>query len=145
MSITESTKPIPVPDEESRPFFDGAKRHELMILRCNACDHPMWPASHAGSMPVNTRCHNCFSADVDWAVATGKATLYSFAVMHQPYPGFENEVPYNIALVELEEGVRCISNVVGSENSDLRIGMPLEVVFEDLSDEVTLPKFRSAT
>jgi uncharacterized OB-fold protein len=65
--------------------------------------------------------------------------------MHQPYPGFENEVPYNIALVELEEGVRCISNVVGCENSDLRIGMALEVVFEDLSDEVTLPKFRSAT
>jgi uncharacterized protein len=144
MSTSQSKRPIPVPDEQSKPFFDGAKRRELMILRCRSCGQPMWPASHAGSMPVSPRCHACFSPELDWVPASGKATLYSFAVMHQPYPGFEDEVPYNIALVELEEGVRCLSNVVDCDNSDLEIGMPLEVVFEDLDDEVSLPKFRSA-
>ena len=144
MSTSQSKRPIPVPDEPSQPFFDGAKRHELMILRCRSCGHPMWPASHAGSLPLTPRCHACFSADLEWTAASGKAMLYSFAVMHQPYPGFEDEVPYNIALVELEEGVRCLSNIVGCDNSDLAIGMPLEVVFEDLDDEVSLPKFRSA-
>jgi uncharacterized OB-fold protein len=144
MSTTKGTKPVPVPDEQSQPFFDGAKRHELMILRCGSCGHPMWPASHAGSLPLSPRCHRCFASDLRWDVASGKATLYSFVVMHQPYPGFEDEVPYNIALVELEEGVRCISNVVGCENADLQIGMPLDVVFDDLDDEVALPRFRSA-
>ena len=144
MSTTEKKqKPVPVPDEESRPFFDGAKRRELMILRCSACGHPMWPASHAGSLPLTPRCQRCNSPELEWTAATGKATLYSFVVMHQPYPGFEDEVPYNIALVELEEGVRCFSNIVDCDNADLHVGMPLEVVFEDLTDEVSIPKFRS--
>lgn len=142
MATTESKKPVPIPDEASQPFFDGAKRGELMILRCGACGHFMWGTSHAGSLPITPRCHTCFADDLEWVAATGKATLYSFAIMHQPYPGFEDEVPYNIALVELEEGVRCISNVVGVDNGDLEIGMSLEVTFEVLSDDVSLPMFR---
>jgi len=142
MATTESKKPIPVPDEESQPFFDGARDGKLMILRCRVCSHPMWGTSHSGSMPVTTRCHSCFSNELEWVPASGKATLYSFAVMHQPYPGFEDEVPYNIALVELEEGVRCISNVVDCDNDELEIGMPLEVTFEAWNDDVSLPMFR---
>lgn len=142
MATTESKKPVPIPDEASAPFFDGAKRGELMILRCGACGHSMWGTSHSGSLPVTPRCHACFSDGLDWVAASGRASLYSFVIMHQPYPGFEDEVPYNIALVELEEGVRCISNVVGVENDELEIGMPLEVTFEALSDDVSLPMFR---
>lgn len=142
MAATERKKPVPVPDDESRPFFDGARAGRLMILRCGACGHPMWGTSHSGSLPVTTRCHVCFSDALDWVAASGKATLYSYVIMHQAYPGFEDEVPYNIALVELEEGVRCISNVVGCENDELEIGMPLEVTFEPLGDEVSLPMFR---
>ena len=142
MTTTESTKPVPIPDDASRPFFDGAKRGELMILRCRACGHPMWGTSHSGSLPITPRCHACFADDLEWVAASGKGTLYSFVIMHQPYPGFEDEVPYNIALVELEEGVRCISNVVGCDNAELEIGMPLEVVFDALDDEVSLPMFR---
>ena len=144
MATTEYTRPIPTPDEASRPFFDGALREELMILRCAACGHRMWGASHSGSLPVQPRCHECFAPDLEWVPASGRATLYSFAVMHQPYPGFEDAVPYNIALVELEEGVRCLSNVVGCANDELRVGMSLEVVFDRVSDEVALPRFRAA-
>lgn len=142
MSTTESKKPVPVPDEDSRPFFDGARDGKLMILRCGSCGHSMWGTSHSGSMPITTRCHACFSDELDWVPASGRATLYSYAIMHQPYPGFEDEVPYNIALVELEEGVRCISNIVDCENDELEIGMPLEVTFETWNDEVSLPMFR---
>ena len=95
--------------------------------------------------PVKPRCDHCFSADVTWVQASGKGTLYSFVLMHQLYhPGFASEIPYNIAQVDLEEGLRIISNVVGVPNDALQIGMALEVTFEDVSEEVTLPKFRPA-
>ena len=130
-------KPIPVPDEATRPFFEGAKRHELMLQRCTACGMTMWP--------VKPRCINCFSPKIEWAQASGRGTLYTFTLMHQVYdPGFADEIPYNVSVVELEEGVRFTTNVVDCPNAELRIGMPLEVTFEDITDEISLPKFRPA-
>ncbi len=130
-------KPVPTPDEASRPFFAGARQHCLMIQQCSTCGAVMWP--------VKSRCNNCLAATVTWVPASGKGTLYSFALMHQVYhPGFASEVPYNIVEVDLEEGLRILSNVVGCANEDLRIGMPLEVTFEDVTEEVTLPRFRPA-
>src|ERR1700678_3563506 len=102
MPSTHNSRPVPVPDDASLPFFEGARQHLLMLLRCRNCQHPMWPASHSGSLPVTSNCHQCFSDDLTWEAASGSGTLYSFAVMHQPYPGFEDDVPYNIALVELD-------------------------------------------
>jgi uncharacterized OB-fold protein len=94
-------------------------------------------------VPVRPRCLACFSGDLEWAPSTGKATLYSFAVMHQLYDeAFAAELPYNLAVVETEEGVRLSSQVVDCPNEELEIGMPLEVTFERLSDEVAIPKFR---
>jgi hypothetical protein len=85
----------------------------------------------------------CFSASLEWAPATGRGTLYSFALMHQVYdPAFAGDVPYNIAVVELEEGVRTTTNVVGCANEELQIGMPLEVTFERVSELVAVPRFR---
>jgi uncharacterized OB-fold protein len=130
-------KPVPMQDEASQPFFEGAREHRLMIQQCSACGVVIWP--------VKTRCDNCLNPTVNWVQASGKGTLYSFALMHQVYhPGFAEEVPYNIAQIDLAEGLRIISNVVGCSNNDLQIGMPLEVIFEDITDEVTLPKFRPA-
>src|SRR5207249_3620489 len=95
--------------------------------------------------PVKPRCDNCLSADISWVQANGKGTLYSFTLMHQIYhPGFAAEAPYNIAEVDLEEGLRIMTNIVGCSNAGLQIGMPLEVTFEDITDEVTLPKFKPA-
>lgn len=128
-------KPIPIPNEASRPFFDGAREHRLLIQQCTTCGAVMWP--------VKSRCNNCLNPTVTWVQASGKGTLYTFALMHQVYhPGFADEVPYNIAQVDLAEGLRVMSNIVGCSNADLEIGMPLEVTFEDISDEVSLPKFK---
>jgi uncharacterized OB-fold protein len=124
-----------VPDEASAPFFEGAARGELVLQRCGSCGAFMWP--------VKPRCVECFSGDLGWEPASGRAELYSFAVVHQRYPGFDE--PYVLATVETSEGVRFNTSVVGVEAGELEIGMPLEVVFERVSDDVVVPKFKPAT
>jgi uncharacterized OB-fold protein len=131
----QSLRPVPVPDEASAPFFEGAARGELMLQRCGSCGAFMWP--------VKPRCVECFSGDVEWAPAGGRAVLYSFAVVHQRYPGFDE--PYVIATVETPEGVRFNTSIVGAEPDELAIGMPLEVVFDPVSDDVVVPRFRPAS
>ena len=134
MSQTIS-KPVPVPDAISAPFFDGARDGKLMLQHCTACDG--W------SFPVRERCPHCFAAALQWRPASGRGTLYTFAIMHQVMnPGFASDVPYNVSQIDLAEGVRMVSNVIGIANDALRIGMPLEVVFDDVGDNVSIPKFR---
>ena len=140
--IETPSKPVAIPDDESRPFFDGARQGVLLLRRCRACAEFMSPTGGIGT-PLRPRCASCFSADVEWAPASGRGALYSFALMHQVYdPAFADEVPYNIAVVELDEGVRLTTNVVGCANEELEIGMPLEVTFERVSEEVAVPRFR---
>ncbi len=135
-------KPVPVPDEASAPFFAGALDGKLMLLRCHACGTFMSPTAYLG-VPVRPRCVQCFGPELEWTASSGKAMLYSFALMHQLYDeAFAAELPYNIAVVQTEEGVRLTSQVVGCPNDELKIGMPLEVIFERCSDEVAIPKFR---
>jgi uncharacterized OB-fold protein len=130
-----SQRPVPTPDEASAPFFAGAARGELMLQRCRTCGAFMWP--------VKPRCVECFSGDVEWAPAGGRAVLYSFAVVHQRYPGFDE--PYVVATVETPEGVRFNTSIVGADPEDLKIGLPLEVVFDPVSDDVVVPRFRPVT
>jgi hypothetical protein len=138
-------KPVPIPDEASRPFFDAARDGVLLLRRCRACEALMSPTAGIGT-PLRPRCVDCFSGDLEWAPATGTGTLYSFALMHQLYdPSFADALPYNISVVELDEGVRLTANVVGCTNEELWIGMPLEVAFEWVSEEVAIPKFRRST
>jgi uncharacterized protein len=135
-------KPVPVRDEASAPFFDGALQGRLMLLRCTACDTFMSPVAYLG-VPLRPRCVGCFSGDLAWAASGGRAALHSFAIMHQVYDeAFAAEVPYNIAVVETEEGVRLTSQVVDCPNDRLAIGMALEVTFEQVSDDVAIPRFR---
>ncbi len=130
-------KPVPVPDEISAPFFDGAREGKLMLQHCTNCGQ--W------SFPVRERCPHCFAASLEWKPASGKGTLYTYTIMHQVMnPGFASSVPYNVSQVDLAEGVRMIANVVGIANTDLKPGMALEVVFEDVGEGVSLPKFRPA-
>jgi uncharacterized OB-fold protein len=141
-STAAPAKPVPVPDEHSAPFFAGARDGRLMLRRCRACNTYMSPIAGIGA-PVRPRCVTCFSGDLEWAPAGGRATLYSFVIMHQLYDeAFAADIPYNIAVVETEEGVRLTSQVVECPNAALEIGMALEVVFEQLSDTVAVPKFR---
>ena len=132
-----TTKPVPIPDEISAPFFAGTREGKLMLQHCTACD--------AWSFPVRERCPHCFAAKLEWRQASGRGTLYTFTIMHQVMnPGFADSVPYNVSQIDLEEGVRMVSNVVGVANHALHIGMKLEVCFEDVGDNVRIPKFRPA-
>jgi hypothetical protein len=127
-------KPLPYIHSETEHYWSSAKRHELQIQRCRACgQHYFYPRDF---------CPSCFSFDIEWTRASGRATLYSFTICHRPAPGFEADVPYNIALVELEEGIRMMTTIVGCPQEDLEIGMPVQAVFDDVTSEVTLPKFR---
>lgn len=128
-------KPIPEADEVSRPFFEGAKQHRLMIQKCRTCGNYLPPARQ--------RCYICLNTDIEWVEASGKGKVYSYALMYQKYhPGFEPEIPYNIAIVQLEEGVKLPTNIVGVSNDAIRVEMPVEVTFDDITEEVSLPKFK---
>jgi len=129
-------KPIPRPDAHSQPFFDGAARGDLMLQRCAACGTWMWP--------VRFRCVECFGDELRWEASAGNGTVYSFARVHQVFhPGFAGEVPYNVAMIDLDEDVRLIANVVGQPDSALEIGQRVTVVFDQITEEVALPRFRA--
>jgi hypothetical protein len=131
-------KPIPEITEELRPFFAAAREHRLVVQRCRGCG--------AHRFPVREICSSCLSREAEWVPVSGRGTIFSYNVMHQVYhPGFAADVPYAVVLVELAEGPRMVSNLVGCPAADVRIGMPVEVVFERLSPEVSLPKFRPVT
>ena len=132
-----SKKPLPAPDELSQPFWEAAKQHRLVIQRCQDCgyfNHPPRPA-----------CDACQSQQLQFEPVSGRGTIYSFTVMHQPnIAGFEDQIPYVNIFVELEEQplLFMVSNLSGSEKDKVRIGGRVEVHFEDVNDEITLPQFR---
>ena len=132
-----TAKPIPAITPEMAPFYEGARKHELRMQRCRGCGTLRFPA--------RALCSECLSADADWVPVSGRGEIYSFNIMHQVYhPGFAAEVPYAVVLVKLAEGPKMISNLVGIDVHAVRVGMPVRVVFEPLSDDVTLPKFTPA-
>jgi uncharacterized OB-fold protein len=135
--LESSSKPVPEVDAESRPFFSAALHEQLALPRCSDCRSFLGLTSNV--------CTECLSENVEWAVVSGRGTLFSFGIMHQKYhPGFANDIPYNIAIVELEEGPRLQTNIVGIDNGELHVGLPVVVTFERVSDDVALPKFRPA-
>ena len=129
--------PIPVADEASEPFYAGAKEGRLMLLRCSQCGRHR--------LPGRGRCADCWSEQSEWVQSSGRGKLYSFGIMHQKYhPAFAEVTPYNYALVELDEGPRLITNIVDCPNEELRTDMPVEAVFDAVSEETTLIRFRRA-
>ncbi|MDT7944265.1 MAG: OB-fold domain-containing protein [Dehalococcoidia bacterium] len=130
-------KPLPVPSPETRPFWEGCKRHELWLPYCPRCQRFFW-------YPRDF-CPRCFSWEVEWRRASGRGKVYTFAIHYRAFhPAWEREVPFVTAIVELEEGVRLYTQLVGVEPDPkhIRCDMPVEVVFEDVSEEISLPKFR---
>ena len=128
-------KPLPRIDEESRGFWEALARHELYFQRCRDC----------GTKRFYPRavCPICLSSATEWVRASGRGTVYTFTVTHQNQaPGYRDALPYVLAVVELAEGVRLMTNVVECAPDAVRVGMPVEVVFEDVTPEITLPKFR---
>jgi uncharacterized OB-fold protein/acyl dehydratase len=129
-------RPRPASSTDTEFFWAGATRGDLLIQRCSSCGtlrHPPRPA-----------CGACRSFEWDTVRANGRGEVYSHVTVHHPVvPPFE--APYDVALIQLDEGVRLVSNVIGVAPEDVRIGMPVEVVFEKVDEELTLPLFRPRT
>jgi len=127
---------LPVPDVDSvnRLYFEGTAAGELRIRTCKSCGH-LFRFAHAW-------CPECWSQDLDFKVASGRGRIETFTVVHQaPYESFEDRIPYVIALVELDEGVRMMSNVVDCDPGHVRIGLPVTVTYEDRGP-LKVPMFR---
>jgi len=128
-------KPIPRGEDLNGEFYEFCKRHELRFQRCSECG--TWR-----HMPRES-CRNCGSFEWSWEQSSGKGEIFSWTVIHRAlHPGFNEELPYASVVVELEEGVRLVTHVVDLPNEALAIGVPVEVWFDDVTDEFSLPKFR---
>jgi uncharacterized OB-fold protein len=136
MPAFEPKRVVPIPTPETRPFWQGTREGELRLQRCDACAHVYFPP--------RPFCPKCAGRAVSWFAASGRATLYSYVIHHRPAPGFVP--PYSIAVVELEEGPRMMTNIIDCPQTPeaLQLDMPLRVTFKQLSDEIFLPQFRPA-
>jgi|SRR5690242_19584531 uncharacterized OB-fold protein len=133
--ISEYGKPLPHPSPTSRPFWEAARRHELALQQCAGCGKFIhYP---------RPRCPECFSDRLEWKKVSGRGTIHSYTVAHfSPAPAF-TEIPFVLAIVELEEGPRITTNIVAPPD-EVRIGMPVLAAFEDVTPECTLVKFKPA-
>jgi hypothetical protein len=135
--MNEQSRPLPKPDRDSAYYWAAARRHELVFQQCADCRRfRFYP---------RLVCPHCLSDKFEWRQSDGRGVVYSFTVIHRaPTPAFRDQTPYVLALIELPEGVRMMSNVIGCDPAEVRIGMPVRVMFEDVTPEVTLPKFKPA-
>ena len=131
-------RPLPEATPETREFWEGAKRHELRIQRCRSCGK-----AYFFPRPF---CPHCSSKDVEWFTASGKGKLHTYVINHRPAHGFQDAGPYVIAIVELDEGPRMMTNIIGVEAAPehLPVDLAVEVTWEQQNDEITLPLFRPA-
>lgn len=126
---------LPTPNLDTKEFWEGCNRHELLIQRCKECG--TW---RHYPRPL---CHNCTSFETEWVRVSGRGQVYSYIIAyHSFHPAFAPRVPYAVVLVELEDApVRLASNLVYCPLEEISIGIPVEVVFEEVK-EATLYKFR---
>lgn len=135
--MSEYSKPLPTLTDENRPFWDACRAQRLDMQQCDDCGHVRFPINHV--------CPRCLSDRYHWQTLSGRGTVFSYIVFHQVYnKAFAEDVPYNVALVQLDEGPRMYSNVVGVPNDAVKVGDRLEVVFDPVTPDITLPKFRLA-
>jgi hypothetical protein len=127
-------KPLPAITTSDRAYWEGAKRHELMAYKCLNCGAYYHPSIY---------CVSCDAPSMEWVKVSGKGRVFTFGVYHQAYhPAWKEDIPYNVSWIKLDEGPLLLSNVVECKNEDISVGMPVEVVFVDVDEDVTLPKFR---
>lgn len=129
------SRPLPRITPDNGPFWEATRRHELRLQRCDTCERIWWPPG-----PV---CPDCLGDWITWAPVSGRGTVSSFVVFHKAwFPAFANEIPFAVVQVELEEGPRLTANLVDVPPAEIRIGMPVTVVFDDVTPEVSIPRFR---
>ncbi len=129
-------KPVPMPTPETQPYWDGLNEGRLRVQRCAGC----------GKLRHYPRpvCDACWSMNVDWVDMSGKGTVHSWTIAHHAFhPGFKQDLPYVLLTVDLAEGVRMNARARGIDASDLRIGLPVVVAFDRVTDGLTLPVFEA--
>jgi uncharacterized OB-fold protein len=131
----QASKRLPLLRGYTKEFYDWCRKRELRFQRCQNCG--------AWRHPPRPMCGNCHSMRWEWAPTKGSGKIYCWTVIYQPLdPAFVDAVPYAVAIVELEEGPRLATWITGLPHDQLKIGMPVEVWFDDLDDQAALPKFR---
>jgi hypothetical protein len=124
---------MPPPNPLTAGFWEAARRHELVVQRCGCGRYRHYP---------QLLCPDCHSDDWTWAAVSGRGTVYTFTVTHRAFhPAWADRVPYVVATLELEEGIRMVSDLPPEDTAEVRVGMPVEVFFDD-QESVTLPRFR---
>jgi len=132
--MAQPGKLIPVPTPETAEFWRGCQAGELRIQRCDACGHHQFPPQGF--------CRHCSSGRLRWVAASGRGTVLSYTIVHwSPNPAYAAEAPYSLALIQLDEGPRMLSNIIGCPPGSIKIGMAVRVEFEQCSPEIRLPKF----
>ena len=139
MAEVDVRKPLPAITTEAKPFWDGAAQQKLVMQRCQACNAWVWTPRPA--------CNECGSEKIEWTPMSGKGQVYSFTVIRQiagraASLAFQNDIPYVVAWVDLDEGPRMITNIIGCPVEDVKLGMKVSVAFEQASKDVWLPKFK---
>jgi uncharacterized OB-fold protein len=128
-------KPLPFVTEENRPFWEGCQQGKLLLQYCTECHrHQFYPRLY---------CMQCGSNALRWVEASGHGVIYSYTIIHQnKSPEFVNDTPYNVAIVQLQEGPRMLSNIVDIDPAELQVDLPVTVVFDQVTDIITLLRFR---
>jgi uncharacterized protein len=137
--MSEYVKPLPQADGVTRPYWESLKAHQMNIQKCN--DTGKFFFYPRGLSPFT------LSDNISWEPVNGKGAIHAFTIVHQNRaPGFVDELPYVVAMVELDEGPRIMTNIIDVEPDPehVKVGMQVEIVYEDINDEITLPKFRPA-
>lgn len=133
-----SNRPSPVPDADSAPFWEACREHRLTVQRCAGCGRLRWPPAGV--------CPNCRQRGGEWTNVRGTGTVSSYVVAHRAvHPAFADLVPYTIAFVALDEApddLVMVSNLIDISWEDVRVGMTVQVTFDDLPDGAALPLFR---
>lgn len=135
--MTDYAKPLPKLSDANRPFWDGCRNGKLVMQRCRECGHIRYP--------IQATCPRCLADATDWTELSGRGVVFSKVVFHQLYDkAFSGDIPYNVVLVQLDEGPRMFSNVIGTPNDAIAIGMRVELACERATDEISIPRFRIA-
>ncbi|HMM73038.1 MAG TPA: Zn-ribbon domain-containing OB-fold protein [Rhodocyclaceae bacterium] len=128
-------KPLPIVDPDSAPYWAGTREHKLLLPRCRDCGrHHFYPRA---------LCPHCHSDNLEWVQASGQGSIYSYIICNRPAgPVFKADCPYVVAIIALDEGPRMMTNIVGADPATVRVGQKVTVCFEDVTPEITLPKFK---
>ena len=139
--MTDKPKAAPIRpaiNDVNRPFWDGCRSGQLKVQRCSDCGRLRYPASVV--------CPECLGSGAEWQPVSGKGQVFSFVVFHRGYhPAWEGKVPYNVALIELDEGPIMLSNVVEVDNAKLEVGLPVRAAFDAMDDSLAIPVFKPAS